>query len=182
MRARRQPKPVISGIALAAFIAASLSPSAQGADNLNFTARIEDDALAEESILLLHCLSDRSGRSWELSTQPTGSFWLSLRQEGKVAKGNYHKPEREQQFVLEQGSAQAACDRLEPLSAFDAVKPAAPLPRDQALVEQSATANEATFTPVRNKWLWAAGTAGLLLGGFFLWKSRQADYHRIQMN
>jgi hypothetical protein len=142
---------------------------------LRFAARVDDEALAEETILLVHCLAERTGRGWEFTGDASGPYWLSAREKDGKVEGTYHRDGKDTAFQLEPNGADAACDRLEPTASSTAPAPRlAPVPRAALDVEAGEPA------PSRRTWLWVAGAA-LVVGGLVYWKSREPSYRSVEM-
>src|SRR5258708_1885589 len=84
---------------------------------LSFTAQVENEALAEEAILLVHCLAERTGHGWQFDPETHGKLWLNLREEAHRLKGIYHRGEAEKAVTLTSGGSDSVCDQLEPVLA-----------------------------------------------------------------
>jgi hypothetical protein len=138
---------------------------------LLFSARIQDERLAEEAIELLQCLADRAGTGWELADTAAGSHWVRVEEKGKQLVGEYVAEGKRHPFSLGGNGWRQACDQLRPISVPAATAP--PLPSLPELAPEP----ERSYSP----WWWA-GAAGLAVGGFILWRQRAARHPGIQMN
>lgn len=138
---------------------------------LSFAAQIEDEQLAEEAILLLHCLSHRSGRPWEFTGDARGEAWLKVQERNRKLEGVYRSNGKEQGFELAAGESDAVCDKLEQSTMKPEILPADPvLPREPIALSSG----------ISGTWLWAG--AGLAVAaGFLYWKSKQPAYKTILM-
>ena len=149
-----------------------LSPFSQ-AGTLQFSAQVQDEALAEESVHLLHCLAERSGDHWEFSGNAAGDHWLKVTETGRRLQVRYLRSGAETQLELVPGEADNACDRLAP--AAEMAK--APLSEGFGTI--------ALPTPTERKtkyWTWAAVFAGAAVASYLVWKSRQPDHRSLVMN
>lgn len=146
---------------------------------LSFAAQVEDEALAEDAILLVHCLSDRSGRPWEFTGEARGPLWLEVHEESRQLKGTYHKDGKDLPFAFRAGGADETCDRLEPAAAKPvAASLAPPAPALGSLAEPLAEESEA---PPRHAWIWAAVGAAAV-GGLLYWRARQPSFRTVEMH
>lgn len=143
-----------------------LSTSMAHAESLRFVPNVQNDALAEEAIALLHCLSENSGASWEISDS-LGAHYLQLKEEGGALVGEYRNGERRHPLSFRPGEADEACRSVFPESESAESEPEPELPREAP--------PEKRITP----WVWA-GLGAALVGGFLLWKSKP-DYRSLRM-
>jgi hypothetical protein len=147
---------------------------AQGAAPISFVAQVESDALAEEAILLLHCLANRTDTSWEFSGEIQGSHWLRVLEKKGALEGTYRRGETTKSFALKQGEADQACERLEPGSPLIPARAENSFPSSLRVTE----GEEPRIAP--KTWIWV-GIASAALGGFFFWRSRQPDHRGVEM-
>lgn len=138
---------------------------------LLFSARIQDERLAEEAIELLQCLADRAGTGWELADTAAGAHWVRIEEKGKQLVGEYEAEGRRQPFSLAGNGWRQTCDQLRPSRATAAA------PSPPPSLPELAPEPERSYSP----WWWA-GAAGLAIGGFFLWRQRAVRHPGIQMN
>ena len=150
--------------------------NAHAAAPLQFSAEVQDENLAEEAILLAHCLAERAGGSWEYSAEAGGQRWIKVREENRKLRGTYHKETSEQTFDLIAGGSDAACDRLEP--AASSMHKASKDPALSPLLTQDLPAEQEE--PARKTWLWV-GLGLAAVGGFFFWRARQPQFNQVEM-
>lgn len=136
------------------------------AEILRFHPNIQNEALAEEAIELLHCLSEKSGSSWEFNGNAGGTHRLELREESNELRGKYHKEKESYPIALTQGSASDVCAKIYPISA-----PESPLSEEAMLPDHEPE------TPAKFPWK-LAGAASAVLGAFLLWKLSRGPEHR----
>lgn len=141
---------------------------AWAAERLEFSSRIQDEALAEEAIDLLRCLSERLTLPWELLEGGKGSHRLHLEEKAGALHGRFSSPEGEKRFTLPPAGASTICEELAP-------KPEKEL--EMALEESALPPPEK-----KSAWLWWGAALGVALGGFLFWKSRQPDHRGLRMN
>lgn len=139
-------------------------------ETLRFQPHIQRADLAEEAIALLHCLSDRSGTSWEF-TGASGPHSLELHETSDAGlKGVYRRDGKETALSLRLGEAEKACAEVYPSTAFPVSAPSVPFVEEEVA--------EPTALP----WGWIGVSSLGILGGFLLWKSqRGADHQAILM-
>lgn len=145
-----------------------------GAPPLSFSARIQDEALAEEAIDLLHCLAERKGISWELGLDDAPAPSVRVVEQGGKLVGIY-RGDSKVDFTLEKNGWRRTCELLEPLTAapeFSAAETSPALPDFPP--EPKAGHGKKT-------WLWIAAGAAVLAGGFILWQGRQPDHRSLRM-
>lgn len=140
---------------------------ARAAGPLAFSGRIQNEALAEEAIDLLHCLADELEISWELSEESKAAFSLRLEEKGNNLEGFFQTPEGRKTIRMGRGEANKICAEL--TSAEEKTASPVELPAESWEPEKS-----------KPRWLWIAGAAALVAGGFFLWKSRP-DHRSLRM-
>lgn len=139
------------------------------AETLQFAASIQNEDLAEESILLLHCLAERSGSAWEFSGEASGSHWLELKEKGSAAEGKYHHGKDEAPVRLRVGQAENLCGEIFPDTPPESLAPVTPSP---ALPNFGAI----SASPKASYWPWALGAAAVVTVGYALLHSR--DRHQ----
>lgn len=166
-----------------------LSPTARAGETIGFVAQVENESLAEESILLVHCLSTRLNLNWEFNSQVQGNIWLRLqeRKQEKNLAGTFKNGKKEIPFTLKEGEANSACEALSP--ALDTSKAnssqlkLAPTPIGQ---QNSALENrdpELMGEPSNKTMLWVGLGVLAAVGGYFLIShSKQPDHSAIQMH
>lgn len=159
---------------LALLLALTLARPAAAAPVIRFAAHVESEALAEEAILALHCVSSRAGLPWEFSGEASGSHWLRASEEKGKVRLTWHRPEGEREALLGVGGAEEACGKLEPALALAPAAAAEP-----ALERLGSAAGEEEEAPSR-AWLWV-GLGAAVAAGFLLWKSRQPDHRGVEM-
>ncbi len=147
--------------------------AAASAPPIQFFALAESDALAEEAILLLHCLSARANTSWEFSGEASGRHWLKVTEKAGLLHGTYRREESVKPFTLKTGGSEEACDALEPPSPGLALQPPEAL---SPALEGDLPAE----SPPSRAWLWA-GLGAAAVVGFLFWKSRQPEHRGIEM-
>lgn len=145
---------------------------ARAAEPIRFLAQVESEALAEEAILLLHCLAARAGTSWEFSGEASGRHWMSVEEKKGLLEGVYQREAAHKKFLLRAGQSDDVCDQLEPAAA-----PA--LPAEPKLAPALVTVEEDSGGKGR-AWLWV-GIGAALVGGFLVWRSRQPDHRGVEM-
>jgi hypothetical protein len=143
----------------------SFALPAHTAEILRFHPNIQNEALAEEAIELLHCLSEKSGSSWEFNGNAGGTHRLELREESHQLRGKYHKEGESHSVELLQGSASSVCAKIYP-----ALVPSADL--EEPLLPDHEPETRAKFP-----WKFA-GAAAAVLGAFLLWKASRGPEHR----
>jgi hypothetical protein len=148
---------------------------------LSFTAEITDEALAEDAILLVHCLSDRTAHSWELNSETRGPLWLKMKEVGPAVEGIYHKEGKDLPFTLKPSNSDEICNQLEPASnptpTLGLLKPDIKDPGPRGVTEIDPPSNS-TGKP----WLWAAAAGAAILAGAFFWRAHQPSFSKINMN
>lgn len=153
---------------LLAFTQAFASPAP-----LSFSARIQNEALAEEAIDLLHCLSERKGIPWELGTENSPAPSVRLVEKNGALEGEY-RGEEKKEFRLERNGWRAACDQLAPGAA-----PSAPVASSGPFLP---TEEPAPAPGHANKtWLVAGAAVAVLAGGFILWRANRPDHRSLRM-
>ena len=159
---------------LTALLILNLACPAEAAPVIRFAAQVDSEMLAEEAILVLHCVSSRAGLPWEFSGETTGSHWLRAQEEKGKARLTWHKPEGEKEAMLAPGGAEEACSRLEPALVAE------PAVASQPSLAQLSSADGGEEEAPSRTWVWVGlGTAAV--AGFLLWKSRQPDHRGIEM-
>ena len=141
---------------------------------LSFSARIQDEALAEEAIDLLHCLAERKGISWELGLEDAPAPSVRVVEQGGKLVG-FYRGEAKVDFTLEKNGWRRTCELLEPraeTASPGVFSPAPALPDFPQ--EPKARSGQKT-------WLWIAAGAAVLAGGFILWQGRQPDHRSLRM-
>jgi|GEM_PF-7071968 len=154
-----------------------LPTNADGKEPIAFVARVESDALAEEAILLLHCLAARSDTTWEFSGEVRGNHWLQVSEKSGALLGNYHRGKSSKAFPLRAGGSDEACDLLEP-AANPGEKTFETEPQPSPALNKPEL--EVQAQPASHAWLWL-GAAAVAVAGFFYWKSKQPAYRGIEM-
>lgn len=145
------------------------TPSAT-ASPLLFSARIQEERLAEESIDLLRCLAERLGTGWELSDETTGPRWIRLEEASGRLRGNYELDGRKGNFLLSHGQWREACTQALPASVAEAAVAPAVLPEPEAMA------------PSSNHRIWLGiGAAAVLSGVFLFWRSRQPEHRSLRL-
>jgi len=139
-------------------------------DPLQFSARIQSEALAEEAIDLLHCLSEELEMPWELGEGNRASHRLHLKEKNGALEGEFVTPAGKTALHFSRGEAHATCAKLNPKPGI-APEPAIPETNLEALGSQSP-----------KRWPWILAAAAAVAGGFLLWKSRQPDHRGFRMN
>lgn len=132
---------------------------------IRFLAMVESEALAEEAILLLHCLAARADTSWEFSGEASGQHWLKVQEKNKILEGTYKRGASTTGFELRAGESDQACDKLEPTASK-------PEPAHALSPALSTMQDEPEAGPTRT-WLWVGLGAAAAVAGFFYWKSKQ---------
>lgn len=141
---------------------------AHGADPLAFSGRIQNEALAEEAIDLLHCLADSLGLPWELNEEGKAAYSLRLEEKNGRLEGAFGSPAGKREIRLGKGEANKICSEI--TGAEEKIAGDTPaLPAEGWEPEES-----------KPRWLWIGAAAALLAGGFFLWKSRP-DHRSFKM-
>lgn len=143
------------------------SQIAEAAPTLSFNAKIKNEALSEEAILLLHCLADESDSNWELSPV-VGVHTLTMREESpQEARGSYKINDETHEVLLAVGQAEKVCREI--------------YPEQKEYAEPASTEAPSSVAPKSSsKALWISlGVAAL--AGFFVWKSRQPEHQGIVM-
>lgn len=159
-----------------------LPVEAEAKEAIAFVAQVDSEALAEEAILLLHCLATRSDTSWEFSGEARGNHWLKVVEKSGRLNGTYHRASTAKEFTLQPGGSDQACDTLEPGSpatsgslAEKAIEPAPSFAPALDTPEMESRSSAGT-----SPWLWV-GIASVAVAGFLYWKSRQPDHRGIEM-
>lgn len=146
------------------------------AETLQFAATVQNEDLAEEAITLLHCLSERSGASWEFTGVAGGNHWLKLEESGKELKGMYHRDANETPIVLKTGEAESVCQKFYAEAKAEIVPekfpPRLDLPAFPANID----------SPKKEYWPWALAFGAATVAGFFIWKSSRPEHRALQMN
>jgi hypothetical protein len=170
--------------------------SARADEPLRFVAEVSDEALAEDAILLAHCLATRTNRGWELGSEARGPYSLRVTEKDAKLIAVYHGGAEERSFTFAAGASDVACDKLEPAAGLLAdAKPPAPEPRPLAALappsplaaiprgELLAAADEEP--PAWNKtYLWVGAGIAAAVGGFLILHahSHRPDFSSVQMN
>ncbi len=128
---------------------------------LEFQAKIQNEALAEEAVTLLRCLAQRGEFTWEFVDEIKGTHWLKVQEESKIAHGLYTKNGETRSFRLEKG--QAACDLLQPQISAQAETVLLPLEAPEATT---------SYRP----WIWA-GLGAAVLGGTIYFLTQKKSTH-----
>ncbi len=162
-------KAVVIGLMI---ISQALFSNAKAAEIMRFFAQVESDALAEESILLVHCLSARSGSPWEFSGQADGRHWVKVEERKGTLEGIYQRDAIQKTFRLSTGETEKVCDQLEP-AATPPISESLPPNISLDFREEENPGKKAT-------WLWV-GLGAALVGGFILWKSKQPSHRGVEM-
>jgi hypothetical protein len=144
-----------------------------GSESLSFVAQVENENLAEDAILLAHCLADRTDRPWEFNGELRGTHWLKVEERNHVLSGIYRDGKQETAFELKPGESDAVCDKLAPGKTAE-------ISSAQALRTEPSLPVVASDPPTKT-WLWV-GVGAAAVAGFLFWKSRQPTYSSIQMN
>lgn len=140
---------------------------ARAADPLAFSGRIQNEALAEEAIDLLHCLADGLELPWELSEDTKAVYALRLEEKGAQLEGFFQSPAGKKEIRLGKGEANKICAGLTETEEQPVALPG--LPAENWEPEKP-----------KPKWLWIAAGAALLAGGFLWWNSRP-DHRAFKM-
>ncbi len=165
---------------LAILLSLILSSNAQAAPVIHFSAQIDDESLAEDVILLLHCVSTRSGLTWEFSGETKASHTLLAREEGRKARLAWKQPGTEKQTVMSKGGSEEACNALAP--ALAEPETGAPGPNTLPALSSLGSLEEDTEeTPASKAWIWA-GLGAAAVAGFLIWRSRQPDHHGVELH
>lgn len=146
-------------------IALTSSPSARAEEILEFNARIQSEALAEEAIDLLHCVAGRLGLSWQLSESRRAAYWLELKEQGGGLEGQFKSPSGEKPVRLGLGESGAACSEL--------------APPESAAPEIAWPASSPEPETKTRTWLLVGAAVAVAAGGYLLWKSRP-DHRSIR--
>jgi len=154
-----------------------LTLKARAAESIGFVAEVQREGLAEEAILLLHCLAARSNTSWEFSGETRGSHWLKVTEKGGQLEGSYQREASRKSFTLIEGESDRACDELEPQPSGMRALEAGPSlsPALSSMEEELDSASSSNRT-----WLWV-GIGAAAVASFFYWKSRQPRHRGIEM-
>ncbi|RZA06796.1 MAG: hypothetical protein EOP11_09425 [Proteobacteria bacterium] len=141
---------------------------------LSFSARIQDEALAEEAIDLLHCLSERKGIAWELGPDNAPAPSVRLVEKNGLLEGIY-EGERRQAFSLKKNGWRMACNELSPVADAEiaSASPASFLTEAPATLPQEKS-------PAK-KWLIAGAAVLVMAGGFMAWRSGRPDHRSLRM-
>lgn len=151
----------------------ALTQAFAGEAPLSFSARIQDEALAEEAIDLLHCVAERKGISWELGSDNAPAPSVRLVEKGGRLEGIF-RDEATREFTLSKNGWRAACDELVPEAArASAASPY--LPTEAPETEKSGTGES------KGKWLVAGAVVAALAGGFILWRAGRPDHRSLRM-
>jgi hypothetical protein len=181
---------------LLAILSAVNIVSAHAEEPLRFAAEVSDEALAEDAILLVHCLATRTSRGWELGGEAKGPYFLRVTEKDAKLTAVYRGGAEERSFTFAAGASDSACDKLEPtagllaasnplaaevspLAALAPPSPLAAVPRGELL---SAADDE---PPAWNKtYLWVGAGIAAVVGGFLVLHahSHRADFNSVQMN
>src|SRR5688500_3871248 len=96
-------------------LALALVDARADAETLRLAASVDNEELAEETVSLLHCLSERKEVPWEFTGEASGSHWLKVREKANnKLSGTYHSGKEEAAFEMKSGEAEAVCERLAP--------------------------------------------------------------------
>lgn len=157
------------------------------ASELRFFPKIQNESLAEEAILLLQCLSQKSGDDWVLgegdsspAPQEQKDHWLKIDQlSGKIeAQGRYFHEEKEIKFALKIAEAGKVCATIFP----ENPNPSPSSKEDSLPGSFPESVDSNAFPKKSNKLIWGlASAAALLVGGYLLWKSHQPDHSSMKM-
>ncbi|MGZ3651835.1 MAG: hypothetical protein ACXWP1_10345 [Bdellovibrionota bacterium] len=162
-----------------------LSPCARAnaAGALSFAAQVNDEGLAEEAILLAHCLATRTGEGWEFDGEAHGTHWLKVKEADHQLKGSYGKDGKETAFSLAAGESESTCEKLEPaLAAAAPENRLAPLAPARTLDPLAETSEENPLEAgPRKTWLWVGVGLAAVAGGVLLWRAHQPSYRALQM-
>lgn len=150
--------------------------TAEAANPLSFSARIQDATLAEEAIDLMHCIADKSGSPWELGLENAPAPRVVMKEAGGKLEGAFQREEGtpQQNFSLAKNEWRKVCGSL-----FSETRPVTlkefplELPREPVL------------TAKKQPWGWIAVGAAALAGGIIAWKTSQAKgrvAHGLTMN
>lgn len=161
-------------------ICALLLPRTSSAtEAISFVADVQSEALAEEAILLVHCLSNRSGLSWEWSGEKKGRQWLELHEKEGVAVGSYHRDQSDKTVELKLNQADAVCAALEPAAKESGLASLAPLEKDPAPL--ALVSDDGQDSGHSKTWLWVGLGAAAIAGGFFLLRPKAAEHGSLLM-
>jgi hypothetical protein len=152
---------------IATILALALPLQAAAQTPLAFSARIQNERLAEEAIDLLHCLADRLEMPWELNEDTTAPFRLKLEEKGGRLIGAFHSPEDGRDLSLGLGESNKICNDLIEVEEAAMENPALPVENWEP-------------APPKKPWLWIGAAAAVLAGGFLLWRS-QPDHRSFKM-
>lgn len=141
---------------------------------LSFSARIQDEALAEEAIDLLHCLAERKGTSWELGLDDAPAPSVRVAEQGGKLVGVY-RDEGTHEFTLEKNGWRRTCEELQPAAEAIALAPAESTPAIPNFTEAAPSVGST------KTWAWVAAGAAVLAGGFILWRAGQPDHRSLRM-
>lgn len=155
-------------------LALLISQSAQASIPLQFSSEIKSEPLSEEAILLLNCLADESGSTWELSNTK-GKHYLNLKEENEsTASGVYRTENNEIAIKLKLGEAENICREIFPKTLE---KPVGKSLEPELPIENSAISTQES----KKSWLWL--TMGVaVVAGFFYWKAQQPDHRSLSMH
>ncbi|MGZ3696067.1 MAG: hypothetical protein ACXWQO_18595 [Bdellovibrionota bacterium] len=157
--------------ALVVYLISFATPS--HAATLQFSASVQNEELAEESIALLHCLVERSGDSWEFTGDASGPHWLRVKEEGAQVRVRYFHENREMESTLKAGQAEEQCAKLLPsLTPPPALSAFSNTPNLEIIPESKS----------HNYWPWAVAAGAAVAAGFFIWRSSGPDHRALQMN
>lgn len=159
---------------------------ARAENTLRFSAQVEDESLAEDSLLLVHCLAERANVPWEFTDDAHGPLWLRVSQDGKTLRAVYHKDNADHPVTVKPGESDTACDALEkspgtPQALTTLAPPAPAAQANPAGLGSLGTAPLEMDEPRSGKtWIWVAAGAAVV-GGLLLWRSHQPTYNSVEM-
>jgi hypothetical protein len=149
---------------------------------LYVASSLKDEASSEEAIMLVQCLTGDGHFSWQMQ-DPIKDFpnlVFSEEKEGGIAfeintgKETLHKSSKQGSLLSECEASRAVLEKV----AKGKVDLAPPSPWQQAA---SNSFTDAPEEPEKTKILpWVLAGAAVVAGVFFLWKSKQPNYNRIQ--
>lgn len=165
---------------------------AHAEEPIRFVAEVSDEALAEDAILLVHCLATRLQRGWELGGEARGPVWLKVMEKEHRLTAQFHQDPGEKTVSFRAGESDSACEALVPASAAPpSTTPApsplaalAPLPALSTIPPGELVAAADGDAHQTKTWLWVGGGIAVLAGGFLLYRAHahRPDYGALQMN